>query len=123
MNRDQQAQVNNRSGNIVCDNIRVKEDIILSGDIRGQTESSTIHFNGNIDIAGELSVSKLVRTPSVYLVSGVEEIELQADSGLSESYSYTFPPVGPSIEGGQTIVTTLGGGGSEFYDIHPAYEI
>lgn len=120
MSRDQQAQVNNRSGNIVCDNIRVKEDIILSGNIRGQ--QSVVNFQGDIDVIGKLSVSELIRTPSVRLTQDPFEILLRADPGLSESYTYTFPPSGPSGDG-QVVATSGGGGSAVFYDIHPAYEI
>jgi hypothetical protein len=102
----------------VCDNIRVKEDIILSGNIRGQ--QSAVKFQGDIEVIGSLSVSELIRTPSVRLTQDPFEILLRADPGLIESYTYTFPASGPTGDG-QVVATS--GSGAAFYDIHPAYEI
>jgi len=69
MSRDPQAQVNSKSGNVVCDNIRVREDIILSGDIRGYNDRA-IEINGDIHITGNLCVD-----------GGINE-------GCSETYDY-----------------------------------
>src|SRR6187551_4076379 len=69
---------------------------------------------------GDLTVSRLIRTPSVYLSTAGFATELRSDPGLSGSYTYQFPAAGPTTDG-QVIVTS--GGGTVFYDINPAFEI
>ena len=80
----------------------------------------------NVDLVnngyGDLTVSRLVRTPSVYLPGGGVggEVRLTADAGLTGSYTYSFPPSGPTGNG-QMIVTS--GAGTVFNDVHPAFEL
>src|SRR5690242_5585676 len=56
MSNDLQAQINTKSGNMICDNIRVKEDIILTGNIRGYSELTTLHIQNSTVIEQDLSI-------------------------------------------------------------------
>lgn len=83
-----------------------------------------VNIIDNIDLVdngyGDLTVSRLVRTPSVYLPSGVQSIELKADPVMTGSYSYSYPASGPTGDG-QIVATS--GSGTVFYDINTAFEI
>lgn len=56
MFRDPQAQVNSKSGNVVCDNIRIREDMILSGVVRGRTELDILRFQNDSVMEKDLTV-------------------------------------------------------------------
>src|SRR5689334_9671602 len=56
MFRDPQAQVNSKSGNVVCDNIRIREDMILSVVVRGCTEVDTLRFQNDSVMEKDLTV-------------------------------------------------------------------
>jgi len=73
MQHDPQAQINSKSGNVVCDNIRIREDIILTGVIRGKDELATLVFANDVVMQETLVVEGVLTAQNGVVTDTISE--------------------------------------------------